>query len=77
MKISFEPPFTTKNADFVQIVRSKGDENQLLVAVMEMRNRQKKSRCNGHEKQAIVAVREVFTKKKWNFPLRGGSGVSA
>ena len=40
MKNSFEAPFTPKNADFVEFVRSKGDENQAIVAVMEMRNRQ-------------------------------------
>ena len=40
VKISFEPPFTPKNAGFVEIVRSKGDENQATVAVIEMRNRQ-------------------------------------
>ena len=58
VKISFELPFTPKNAGFVEIVRSKGDENQATVAVMEMRNRQQ-SRRNGHEKQATVVVMET------------------
>ena len=44
MKNSFEPPFTPKNADFVEIVRSKGDKNQAIVAVMDMRNRQQSRR---------------------------------
>ena len=55
MKISFEPPFTPKNTDFVQFARSKGDENQATVSVMEMRNRQQSLR-NGHEKQATMSV---------------------
>ena len=58
MKISFEPPFTPKIADFVQFARSKGDENQATVSVMKMRNRQQSVR-NGHEKQATVSVMEM------------------
>ena len=41
VKISFEPPFSSKIADLAEIVRLKGPEKQAIVS------------CSGPEKQAI------------------------
>ena len=41
VKISFEPPFSSKIADLAQIVRLEGPEKQAIVS------------CSGPEKQAI------------------------